>query len=147
MGILLDPLLRPITVQLTLVLLIFGWWQSRPFGPILPRLYRSRHNIVDHTDTVGTLYWKTGDGRGALRLYLKQLVTELKLRSFRGQEERILEPIARRLRKDDASSVQKLLRKAHQAARSPQVDRQTAAELIRRLSRIRQAASPLQKVD
>ena len=54
-GLLLDPLFRPMTVQLLAVLVVYGWWRSRRFGPILPASVSARHNIVDHTDTVGML--------------------------------------------------------------------------------------------
>ncbi|MGH7127827.1 MAG: hypothetical protein ACREIV_04625, partial [Planctomycetaceae bacterium] len=138
-GLLLEPFLRPVTVQLLIGLLLFAWWGSRRFGPLLPRSVAARHNIVDHTDAVGTLYYRTRDGAGALKPYLNQLVHELKLKTHKGREDRVLEPVARRLGKR-LETVRKLLQRANNASRVPKLDRATAAEFIRRLALVRQAA-------
>ncbi|MCH7688882.1 MAG: DUF4350 domain-containing protein, partial [Planctomycetes bacterium] len=96
-GLLFDPMLRPVTVQLLLGLLLFGWWRRRRFGPLLPKTVTARHNIVDHTDALGILNYKTKNGVEALRSYLKQLHSELRLKSFKGRENQILDPIAVRM--------------------------------------------------
>lgn len=145
-GLLLDPLFRPLTVQLLLLLTVFGWWGSRRFGPLLPRAVRARHNIVDHTDTMGTLYWKSGDGAGVLRLYYRQFISELRLRHHKGREERVLEPIARRMGLE-VRDVRKTLREATKTARDPSADRRAAADHIRRLAVIRQAARPMRAAE
>jgi hypothetical protein len=140
-GVLLNPLFRPITVQLLIGLVIFAWWQSLRFGPMLPKAVSPRRNIVDHTDAVGILFYRSGDGAGALRVHLRQLITELRLKHYRGREARILEPIARRLGVT-TESVRKLLRRASRAARSGKLERKQAAEFIRQIAHIRQAARP-----
>lgn len=138
-GLLFDPFLRPVTVQLLIGLLLFAWWKWRRFGPLLPKLSAPRRNIVDHTDSLGTLNYKTQNGSGALRSYLKQLYSELHLKSFKGREERVLEPIALRMgmRLED---VKALILDASKSARQKTLARKDAAEYIRRLALFRQAA-------
>lgn len=138
-GLLFDPILRPVTVQLLLGLLLFGWWGRRRFGPLLPKTVTARHNIVDHTDALGILNYKTKNGAEALRSYLKQLYSELRLKSFKGREHHVLEPIAVRLG-TSTEKVKKLLRSAVKGARSTETNRKTAAELIRRLALLRRAS-------
>ncbi len=95
-GILFDPLLRPLTIQILIVTLLFGWWHSRRFGSLTQSAVSPRQNIVEHTDMVGNLYWKSRDGHAVLKSYLRQLASQLKLKAFKGKEDRVLEPIARR---------------------------------------------------
>lgn len=141
-GLLFSPSLRSITVQLLAVTLLYGWWRSRRFGPLLPTAAPARHNIVDHTDTVGRLYWNTKDGAGVLRIYFKQLVSDLRLKHHKGHEDRVLEPIARRLGRKPRQ-VHKLLRNAAKSARGRRpLDRRAAAGLIRQLSHVRLAMRP-----
>jgi hypothetical protein len=138
-GILFDPLLRPVTIQILLVTVLFGWWHNRRFGPLTPSAVSPRQNIVEHTDMVGNLYWKSQDGHAVLRAYLRQLTQMLRLKTFKGNEDRVLEPIARRSGRP-VSSLRKDLQLAFQAVRSKHVERRSAAKLIRRLALIRQAA-------
>jgi Domain of unknown function (DUF4350) len=138
-ALLFDPVFRPATVQLLALLLLFGWWEGRRFGPLSPRSVPARHNIVDHTDTVGLHAWKSRDGAGVLRGYLNQLTSELRLHRFPGQEERILAPIAVRLGKE-VGPVRRLLDRAEKAARLKRLDHRAAAAFIRRLALIRRAA-------
>lgn len=138
-GLLLDPFLRAVTVQLLIVLLVFAWWQSRRFGPLVPEAATARQNIVDHTDAVGLLQYRSKDGTTALQSYLKQLIAELKLKSHRGREDRVLEPIAVRLG-TSTQAVRKVLAQSTKAARTKRLERRTAAHIIRRLAVLRRAA-------
>ncbi|MCH8828550.1 MAG: hypothetical protein IID45_03130, partial [Planctomycetes bacterium] len=138
-GLLLNPLFKPLTVQLLIGLVIFGWWRSRRFGPLASETVKARHNIVDHTDSVGALHFKSRDGTSALRSYMRQFFSELKLKSFKGREDRVIEPIAVRLGKS-TDAVRKLLQKSAKAARSSELDRKTAAAIIRQLAIVRRAA-------
>jgi hypothetical protein len=140
-ALLIDPTFRPLTIQLLITLLIFGWWRSNRFGPILSSHILPRHNIVSHTDNVGNLHYKKANGRALLFAYIKQLFSELNLRHFRGEEHRVLDPIARRL-DEDPKQIKRFLKKAAQIAKSKKVNRHQMGELIRKLSKIRQAASP-----
>jgi len=138
-GLLLVPPFRSLSVQLMIVLVLFGWWQSRRFGPLLPRTAAARHNIVDHTDALGILYYKTGDGTVVLQSYLRQLLTELGLTQSKGHEERVLAPIARRLGQSE-SSLRHLLAQSQRGADAGQISRKEAAALIRQLATLRRAA-------
>ncbi|QDT30113.1 hypothetical protein Enr10x_54730 [Gimesia panareensis] len=140
-ALLIDPTFRPLTIQLLITLLIFGWWKSNRFGPILSSHILPRHNIVSHTDNVGNLHYKKGNGRALLFSYIKQLFSELNLRHFRGEEHRVLDPIARRLQ-EDPQQIKTFLKQAAQIAKTKKVNRHQMGDLIRKLSKIRQAALP-----
>lgn len=138
-GVLLNPLFKPITVQMLIGIVLFVWWRSHRFGPLLPASSTARQNIVDHTDAVGTFLFKTGDGSAALRAYLRQLFAELKMKMHRGREERVIEPLAYKLGKDP-ELIKRLLQRAVKASKQPELDRRQAAHLLRQLSVIRRAA-------
>ncbi|GAB4152360.1 MAG: hypothetical protein Tsb009_28210 [Planctomycetaceae bacterium] len=137
-GLFLNPLFKPLTIQLLMGLLIFGWWRSRRFGPLQPDVVVARHNIVDHTDAVGAMHFKSRDGATALRAYLRQFFTELNLKAHKGREDRVFEPIAVRLGKT-TQEIRELFRKSAKAARNPHLDRRTAAAIIRKLAVLRKA--------
>tara|TARA_R110002111_G_scaffold254461_2_gene320144 strand:- start:64140 stop:65375 length:1236 start_codon:yes stop_codon:yes gene_type:complete len=140
-ALLIDPTFRPLTIQLLITLLIFGWWRSTRFGPTLSSHILPRHNIVSHTDNVGNLHYKNGNGRALLYAYVKQLFTELHLRHFRGEEHRVIDPIARRLQ-EDPQEIKAFLKQAAKLSKTKKINRQQMGDLIRKLSKIRQAAQP-----
>jgi len=137
-GLLFNPLFKPMALQMLIGLVLFAWWRSRRFGPLLPEAAVARRNIVDHTDSVGVLLYRTGDGAAALRAYLRQLFGELKLKSYRGREDRVIEPLAHRLGKSP-EAVKRVLQRAVKASKAPQVDRREAAYMLRQLAVIRRA--------
>jgi Domain of unknown function (DUF4350) len=137
-GLLFNPLFKPMALQMLIGLVLFAWWRSRRFGPLLPEQSVARRNIVDHTDSVGVLLYRSGDGAAALRAYLRQLFGELKLKSYRGREERVIEPLAHRLGKSP-EAVKRVLQRAVKASKSAQVDRHDAAYMLRQLAVIRRA--------
>ncbi len=138
-GVLLDPAVRPATVQLLVVLVVFGWRGNRRFGALLPKSAPARHDVADHTNSLGNLYYKAHHSKGALREYLEQLRTELHLRYARGHEPRVLQPIAQRAGMS-VEEMQRLLAAAEAAAGKPNLSRRDAAAFIRRLAHLRQAA-------
>ena len=139
-GVLLDPRLRPLTIQFATLGLVFAWWRSRRFGPLLPPPVPPRRNIVDHTDALGVHAYRTKDGPGMLAAYLHQLRMELKLQSPSANEDRVLEPIARRLNRPP-EFIKRVLRQAEKASTAKKLRRRHAAECIRRLAILRNAAS------
>jgi Domain of unknown function (DUF4350) len=139
-GVLLDPRLRPLTIQLATLGLVFAWWKSRRFGPLLPPAVPPRRNIVDHTDALGVHAYRTKDAAGMLRAYLHQLRMELKLQGPSANEDRVLEPLARRLNRSP-EFLKTFLEHAEQAATAKRLKRRHAAEFIRRLAILRAAAS------
>ncbi|MEM9703120.1 MAG: DUF4350 domain-containing protein, partial [Planctomycetota bacterium] len=56
-ALLLDPELRPLTLHLGLLALLWGWWRGRAFGPPLPDPDPPRRTLTDHTDAAGDLAW------------------------------------------------------------------------------------------
>lgn len=140
-ALLIDPTFRPLTIQLLITLLIFGWWHSTRFGPILTSHILPRHNIVSHTDNVGNLHYKNGNGRALLYAYVKQLFMELHLRHFQGEERRVIDPVARRLN-EDPQQIKAFLIQAAKLSKTKKINRQQMGDLIRKLSKIRQAAQP-----
>lgn len=139
-ALLFDRPLRSFTLHLFAVLLAFGWWRSRRFGPLSPPSVPPRSDIVAHADAVGMLHYKSRDGRIALRYYLHQLTRDLKLKRLSGmREERILDPVARRLDRPVAD-VKNAFRQAAAALKKETLDRSLAAKHIRRLAKVRRAS-------
>ena len=138
-GVLLDPALRPTTIQLVALIVLFGWRGNRRFGGLLPKSSPARHDVADHTNSLGNLYYKAHHGTGVLREYLDQLKTELRLRFAAGHEARILLPIAQKA-KMTLDEVQRVLAEADAAARKPKLSRRESAAHIRKLAHLRRAA-------
>jgi hypothetical protein len=144
-GLLFDRELRPLTLQLLLVLIGYAWWNGRRFGPLVRTAVAARHNIVDHTDAIGAAYWRSRDGRHAVRAVLTLLCTELREANQLATASARLTIAAHRLKRP-VTSLQADVQAAQQAVAKPTLDRRTAADLIRRLAAIRTALqSPLAK--
>lgn len=141
-SLLLTPEFRSGTIQLAIVVLLFCWYRNRRFGPVIEHSLLPQNNILDHTDTVGQRMYRNGAAAWAVGVYLKQLMHELKLRLYPGQEERILEPIAVRMNRP-VSDLQTLLQRAEKAARSKKLDRHRATRLIGQLAQVRAAWSEM----
>ncbi|MBS0266691.1 MAG: DUF4350 domain-containing protein [Planctomycetes bacterium] len=137
-GLLLDPILRPATVQIVALLLLFGRWGNRRFGPLLRESRQARHDVSDHTNSLGNLYYKAHHGTGVLREYFEQLKTELKLRFSTAQEARNLQRIAEQAGLT-LEEVQSRLKAAEAATRQSKLSRHVAAGHIRKLAELRQA--------
>jgi hypothetical protein len=139
LALLLDEPFRSTTLQALLLACLFAWYASHRFGPYLAESTEPRRNIVDHTDNVGNLYFQRRNGAHPLRVYMKQLIEELRLKQFKGRERQILEPLALRMG-CPVEELFALFKEAAQAVRSNFVDKKTAARLIVNLSQVRQAA-------
>ena len=59
-GMLFDPLFRPLTLQCFLILALFGWSGCHRFGPIQPSLQPQQRSIVEHVRAIGILYFRAG---------------------------------------------------------------------------------------
>lgn len=137
-ALLFDDELRPMTLQLLLILVLYGWWNSLRFGPLSPTAASPRHNIVEHADALGTAYWRQRSGETVLRHYLAALRTCLPKTGFAASRGPNYALIATRLQMT-AEQVESQLTAAEKAARRSRLDRSTAAKIIRRLARFRQA--------
>jgi len=138
-GVLLDPVVRPTTIQFVALIVLFGWRGNRRFGGLLPKSSPPRHDVADHTNSLGNLYYKAHHGAGVLREYLDQLKTELRLRYAAGHEKRVLLAIAQKANLS-LEEVQQILAEAEAAIRKPRISRREAAAHIRKLALLRRAA-------
>lgn len=138
-GLLFEIPFRPVLIQMLAMILLYCWWHHFRFGPLRPQAMSPRRNIVDHTDAVGMMYYKSQSGNAAVRAYLKQLIGQLKLRSFKGKEHRVLDPIAIRMQSSTDELMDYLTRTAR-AVRKTKLNRKSASEMIYELAIIRQAS-------
>ncbi|QDT36310.1 DUF4350 domain-containing protein [Stratiformator vulcanicus] len=137
-SLLISEPFRPFTMQCLIALLLFAWWQSRPFGPGIAVADPVRDDIVAHADAAGTLHYRQGDGRRLLIRYREALISDLKLRRLKGREDRVLAPIADRMN-SSVADVRAVFRETGSNAKAPR-DRAAAARLIRRLAEVREAS-------
>ena len=135
-GLLLNHWLRPVTLQVVTLLLLFGWAWSQRFGSPLPPRKPPRHSLVEHTDALGNLYWRSGNGLVPLQAYLERLLSELRL----GRE---AERLPRRIEHLAAATglqpteIENRIQLAREAVSRRAVRRTDAAHLIRLLSGLR----------
>lgn len=140
-GLLLVDPLRPVTLQLLLVVLIFAWRGSRRSGPAMPAAVPPRRNITDHTDAVGQMQYRTRNGAPLLREYLQQLLTTWRLPASTEGESPGLNAIAARAG-ISVESLQAVLTAAESASREKWLSRRSAAAHITELARLRRATVP-----
>lgn len=136
-ALLFDEELRPITLQLMLLLVLYGWWNSQRFGPLLPLAASPRHNIVEHADALGVAYWRHRSGGTVLRNYLAALRSRLPKLGAPAHGA-ALALAAQRMNRTPVE-VEEQLAAAEKATRRSHLDRRTAAKIIRRLAPLRLA--------
>ncbi|MBI1313221.1 hypothetical protein GC176_18165 [bacterium] len=78
LGILFAAEFRPITLQLLLILILFGWLGCRRFGPAEQTQHSRRRSIVEHAEAVGILYLRGEAGAHAVRAQREFLRQELR---------------------------------------------------------------------
>ena len=137
-ALLLDREFRPLTVQLALLAVLFAWWRSRPFARPEPPPPPGRRSLTDHSDAVGDLAWRTGDGGAVLGWYRTFLGRELRLPPG-DPDAAALARLARRAG-EPSGPVGDLFARADAAG--PAATRRTAAGLIRELARLRGRVRP-----
>ena len=137
-GLLTEPFLWPVTVQLLVLILLYAWRDSRRFGPKLPANFTEHQNIVAHTNTLGTLHFRSQDGKLSLKSYLSQFKSELRITQHKNLE-RVLTPIAVRMNVEVERLI-RIVKHAEKVAKDRRVERRMAVRIIRRLALIREAA-------
>lgn len=137
-GLLFDRELRPLTLQLILLTLLYGWWNFLRFGPWLQPAVGRRQNIVDHTDALGVALWRARGGQAAVRAYWRYLQRSLTLRLDGKTGQARIDTAAARLGWN-SQEVRELLETTARVAESQPTDRRRAAGLIRRLARFQTA--------
>jgi hypothetical protein len=135
-GLLFDPLFRPITMQILLVAVLFGWLGSRRFGPPRPPADPPRRSIVEHAEALGNLQYRTGAAGHAVTAYLDWWRHELHLQGGHQSQAELINRLAH-LAQREPGQIAQLLHDASRAAQTgPSVSRATV--MIRELARLRQ---------
>ncbi len=142
-GILFDPILRHMTLQLVLVAVLFAWWRSRRLGPPRPLPLESRRSIREHAFALGNLHYKAGTGQHAVHHFLEYFQRELigtrfTRRSRAGRELRATAEWLARAADADADEVLRALEEADRAINSGRLSSGDTASVIRALARIKQ---------
>ncbi len=135
-GLLLNHWLRPVTLQVVTLLLLFGWAGSQRFGSPLPPRNPPRHSLVEHTDALGNLYWRSGNGLVPLQAYLERLLAELRLGRDAERLPRRIDHLAATTGLPP-SEIETRIRLAREATSRLAVRHTDAARLIRLLSELR----------
>lgn len=135
-GLLLNHWLRPVTLQVVTLLLLFGWAGSQRFGSPLPPQQPPRHSLVEHTDALGNLYWRSRNGLVPLQAYLERLLTELRLGRDAERLPRRIDDLAATTGLQPAE-IENRIRLAREAVSRRAVRHTDAARLIRLLSELR----------
>ncbi|MFH5806208.1 DUF4350 domain-containing protein [Alienimonas sp. DA493] len=144
-ALLLDPELRPLTLHLCLLALLWGWWRGRAFGPPLPDPDPPRRTLTDHTDAAGDLAWRTGDGAGVVGWYRRAVARDLRLPADPKERAKRAEALAVAAGREPAAVRDLFARLAAVDARTrpgekSALGRRTAAGLIRELAALRSDA-------
>ncbi|HVW01526.1 MAG TPA: DUF4350 domain-containing protein [Planctomycetaceae bacterium] len=137
-GVLFDPELRPLTIQTLVIILLFAWAGNRRFGPLAPPLAAERHDIAEHTNALGNLYYKARAGAHAVQVYLDELRIRWRMKAAVGPAQAQLARMAQRTG-TPAEEISQLFNEADEATRESRLDRRSAARLIRRLAKLRLA--------
>ncbi len=135
-GSLFAPAIRPITLQLFLILVLFGWAGSRRFGPVAPSIDKPRRSIVEHAEALGSLYYRAAAGAVVLSRWLEHLRWELRLGSKDKFRARDIEMLAR-WSKTPLPQLRALMKSAAQEIRSPTPSNSNIARLIQKLAEVR----------
>lgn len=135
-GLLLNHWLRPVTLQVVTLLLLFGWAGSQRFGSPLPPRQPPRHSLVEHTDALGNLYWRSRNGLVPLQAYLERLLTELRLGRDAERLPRRIDHLAATTGLQPVE-IEARIRQAREAVSRRAVRHTDAARLIRLLSELR----------
>jgi hypothetical protein len=136
--LLLDPALRPLTLQAGVVLLLALWNGVRRFGPLLPPTVGVRRDLADHSRALGGLYYRARGGSVLVRGLLELLRHELRLSADDRRNEQVLSSLAERSRWKRAD-VERTLRFAEAVAAEKEASTRVAARAIRGLVELRAA--------
>lgn len=135
-GLLFDPLVRPITLQILLVTVLFCWLGFRRFGAPAVQLRAEHRSMTEHAIALGNLHLKAGTGARAIHWYLDYFRNELRLHyaANSGVAEATL--LARRTGTDEQATA-KLLADVRDALAQDRLAGGRAATLIRELAAIK----------
>lgn len=146
-GIVLHDIIRPVTLQAVLLLLLFAWQGRTPFGPTLAPVLNPRRDIAAHTDALGTQYYRVENGVEVFRAYATMFCSEFRLRvdgpavvaGKRGRYTETSPDVLRLAARSGlaAAHVAEILDQMEQARAAKNLSRTATAQLIRRLGELR----------
>ncbi|MDY0002241.1 MAG: DUF4350 domain-containing protein [Polyangia bacterium] len=136
-GLLLDPLFRPLTFQILLCALLFGWLGFRRFGPPKPPLAAPRRSIVEHAEALGNLQYRAQASGRAVVAYLEWWRSELHLEGGMRRQADLLQRLAL-VSGRSPGAIHNLLLEASQAEQLS-MPPSRATVIIRELARLRAA--------
>jgi hypothetical protein len=140
-GVLFNHWLRPATLQVATLLWLFAWAGAGRFGVPRPSPKPPRHSLVEHTNALGNLHWRSGNGLAPLQAYFESLLAELRL----GRHGELL---PRRISQLADSSgltpdqIERRIELAIEAVNRRAVVARDAGDLIRLLSELRPHPQP-----
>lgn len=134
LGILFTPLFRPLSLQLLLVAVLFGWWGSRRFGPAIQAKSSDRRAIVEHAQALGNMHYKVGTASHALKSYFDYFRSVSQMPG--GRIDKVADVLAARSG-IERTEVERLLTETQKAIQAPNIGPGTAATLIQQLANLR----------
>ncbi len=137
-GILFDPAFRPITLQLILIGVLFGWIGARRFGPVFESSYFRRRSIVEHANALGVLYFRAQAGSHALRKMYEYLKLELRSLYGNGFQVNDAAAVARQARMEPVEVAQllKAVKRAVRKGDGKNSNNSEVGQLLKRLSHL-----------
>jgi hypothetical protein len=133
--------MRPITLQLLVIVLLFGWLGFRTFGPVVTESTTEHRSITEHAAALGNLHWKSSTGGRALHWYLSYFRNELRLHYAGGATASEARVLARRAGADEQATA-KLLDDAQQLMAQPRASAKSVAAVLRELAVIKRKLDP-----
>ena len=137
-GLLLDPLFRPLTLQFIACGVLFGWMGSRRFGPVVRGRHTIRRSIVEHAKALGNLHFKAGTGGRSVSSYLDYFRRELRLHYVSVRQKASAVALARQTGWDEKKIVD-LLHRAESVGKSDKTSSAQAAAIVRALAKLKKA--------
>lgn len=134
LGILFTPRFRPLSLQLLLVTVLFGWWGSRRFGPAVLEKSSHRRAIVEHAQALGNMHFKVGSACHALRTYFEYFRTTAQVPP--GRLEKVAQTLAARSGVEQ-TEIERLLTETQNAIQNTNVSAGVVATLIQQLAALR----------
>jgi hypothetical protein len=134
LGILFSPMFRPISLQLLLIAVVFGWWGSMRFGPAILPKSTDRRAIVEHAQALGNMHFQVGTTSHALRSYFEYFRGVAQVPG--GRIDKVAGVLAARSGIEQ-SEVERLLNETQKAIQAPNLASGTAATLIQQLANLR----------
>ena len=137
-GMLFEEPFRVLTIQLLIVVLLYGWMSSRRFGPPASPVDPARRSLLEHARALGNLHFKIKTGGQVVATYMELFRRELGLRYEAGKGGSGHLAPAEGVDAESSAVLQRALR----TSKSPVVPPSQVARVIRELAQLRDRTSP-----